>query len=135
MSGLLSDLVGPVLGLAILAACQSNPTTEPEPPTLFREHKFLTSAAQSKSMGEDCTTGGASDCKKDAPICWHYAAETPEAGYVCTRACSEEEDCPRDWGCVSISSGEGNSFCAPPLTWLPSAAAPRAKATSKESAQ
>lgn len=118
--------------LAIAAALAGCPSTASEQePAVFHEHQFLVTAKPTKGLGEDCSVGGASDCRKSAPVCWHFWDDPQGKGYACTKACETEEDCPEGWGCVGVAPGEGNSFCAPPRDWQPQAVAVRFASTSK----
>ena len=75
------------------------------------EHQFLTAAQATKQLGEDCTLYGASECISE--LCLHYKHD-PASGYVCSRKCESDTNCPAGWRCVSTYPSAGSEFCVPP---------------------
>ena len=75
------------------------------------EHHFLTAAQATKQLGEDCTLYGASECISE--LCLHYKHD-PASGYVCSRKCESDTNCPAGWRCVSTYPSAGSEFCVPP---------------------
>jgi hypothetical protein len=80
------------------------------------EHSFLIAAQSTKRLAEDCTTYGASECMSE--LCVHYKHD-PATGYVCSRPCEFDSDCPAIWRCVSTYPVKGSEFCIPPADWEP----------------
>lgn len=129
--------IAALLGLQ-LASCACEPgvdsremTPEGRRGNVFTEHKFLTAAKATKRLGEDCTTYGASECLSE--LCLHYK-HAPSEGYVCSRQCESDRDCPVDWNCVSTYPAPGSEFCVPPEDWVSSVAQERPPRTGRNRA-
>jgi len=119
--GVLPGLLAVVMLLGA-AGCDSSGESQ----HVFTGHSFLTTGSGAAKAGEACDKAGKSDCK--SKLCIHYKS-APSDGWVCSRACQQDEDCPDLWRCVAITSpAEGNQYCVPPADWTPSAAADRAAA-------
>lgn len=76
---------------------------------VFGEHQFLAVKQANFSVGEDCTQGGSSACA--SALCLHVGT-LKDSGYICSKACADETQCPQGWACVSLSSAD--SACVPP---------------------
>jgi hypothetical protein len=66
-----------------------------------------------KQVGEDCSAHGASECV--GALCVHAKAERG-SGYVCSRRCQADAECPATWRCVSVVPGAQEAVCLPPAT-------------------
>lgn len=121
--GLRTGRVGTMLlGASCIAAvllCACGESTEPTPqPRVLTEHSFLSAGGAKKQLGEDCTVAGGSECLSG--LCFKYRPRLGE-GYVCSRGCATDEDCPSLWGCLPIHPTPDSLFCAPPQDWVPRA--------------
>lgn len=97
--------------------CSCGRSSEDESLRVFSEHRLIEAEDATKDLGEDCTTGGASDCRSG--VCLHYGAN-PSSRYACSRRCVKTADCDglEGWRCASVYPSPGASFCTPPSTWV-----------------
>lgn len=105
-----------VLGV-ILVSCGNltdHAVSGPDQPVVT-EHRFVAprqgeSALAQRGFGSDCTQHGAPTC---APgICLHVAHDR-NAGFVCSRQCVGNEDCPNGWSCSQTHPAPGGAMCVP----------------------
>ncbi|HYI02787.1 hypothetical protein [Hyalangium sp.] len=113
---------------ALLWACDVQPEEAPRVPApagakVLTEHRPLTAASPpSKSVGEDCTTYGRSECVSG--ICLHVKPQ-PGAGYFCSQTCRDLEECPEGWRCARLMpGGSEDGVCQPPSSWVSAVASP-----------
>ena len=64
-----------------------------------------------RSVGEACSTYGASDCRGGTCL---KVAPLPNPLQVCTRTCDAESPCPDGWSCRAIRPG-APALCTPSL--------------------
>lgn len=103
------------LAMGLWAGCSNNQT---EPATsgvraVLTEHRPLQAQKATKQLGEDCSENGASTCLSG--VCLHVKPGREE-GYVCSRACQEEKECPRDWHCAQVYPTPQGRLCVPSLS-------------------
>ncbi|PTL76855.1 hypothetical protein DAT35_47120 [Vitiosangium sp. GDMCC 1.1324] len=103
-----------MLGLAtgVWAGCSKN-QAEPEVSgarEVLTEHRPLRAEMATKQMGEDCSENGASACLSG--VCLHVKPGREE-GYVCSRACQGEQECPQDWRCAQVYPTPQGRLCVP----------------------
>ncbi len=108
------------LAAAVGAGCaKSQPeTVAPVAEEVLTEHRPLGVEKATKEVGEDCTENGASACLSG--ICLHVKPGRKE-GYVCSRACQGEQDCPRNWRCAQVYPTSQERLCTPSPTGRESA--------------
>ncbi len=102
--------------LTLIASCN-----RPSEPQMFQARQAIKDGKHDKELGADCGEDRASGCKSG--LCAHTQAD-PEKGWICSRTCQIDEDCPgqhgRDeagaapWRCVQVHPTPGNSLCLPP---------------------
>jgi hypothetical protein len=111
-----------VLTLFMMSGCNENlepPVRAPEPGQVFGEHRQKQAAARTKQVGEDCTDSGQSECLSG--VCLH-TKPGPGEGYICSKQCQQDPDCPEGWRCAGTRPGAAASFCIPPADWAAGAA-------------
>lgn len=81
----------------------------------------LVSQSQRRHVGESCD-GEIGSCSTG--LCLHVSA-LPSAGYVCSKACDEDADCPEQFRCV-VLHGIPIRVCVPPRGWQGQPAGARA---------
>jgi hypothetical protein len=118
-SGLAVALLALVGARALVGWSWFGSSNSATPSVQITEHVFQLNGSAGKQTGEDCTTYGQTDCLSG--ICFHYQAD-PTVGYVCTTRCGSNENCPPGWGCASVYPMPGETYCAPPSTWVPAVA-------------
>jgi hypothetical protein len=105
--------------LGVLGGCgDTRVETEPAgvvqavavPQEVLTEHRPLRSEKATKPLGADCTEEGASACLSG--LCLHVKPGRKE-GYVCSRACQGEQDCPRNWRCAQVYPTSEGRLCVP----------------------
>lgn len=101
-----------------MVACDQAPAKSEQ---VVTDHRFLAANAPARKIGEDCSQNGASICLSGT--CVHYLP-IYNSGFVCTRACSRDDDCPTNWRCETVG-GPGTDHCLPPQDWKPSIAPTR----------
>ena len=69
--------------------------------------------AGSQEIGQACS-GGPGACKSG--VCLHYLPSAT-GGFVCSKKCAADAECPAGWACQSVYPGPGNEFCVPPRSW------------------
>ena len=120
-----------VLGCSsgLLWACDVQQEEAPRVPapasvTVLTEHRPLAAVGPpGKSVGEDCTTYGRSECLSG--LCLHVRPR-PDAGYFCSQACRGTEECPEGWQCARLMpGGSEEGVCQPPSGWNSAVARPR----------
>lgn len=120
------------LGCFLLLAGCSLPESAPadEAPVL-RAWDPLTQAAPAirRSTGESCTSGGKAACREG--VCLHTEPHA-NAGYFCSRVCTEDSECPDAWGCRAMVAGDPVSYCVPPAGWSARIAAGTRSATTAQ---
>ncbi|QRO01680.1 hypothetical protein JRI60_22985 [Archangium violaceum] len=107
-----------VLAAGAWAGCGAT-RVEPEAakgvvPELLTEHRALRAEKATKQVGEDCTENGASACLSG--VCLHVKPGREE-GYVCSRACRGEQECPPDWRCAQVYPTPEGGLCVPLLSF------------------
>lgn len=104
-----------LLCVAVLGSsnCSRGGPEEPGTPPQLTVRQAVVSAAPTRAVGEDCTRGGASECRSGR--CLHYKPE-PGGGYVCSRTCASDAECPEEFSCRSWYPGE-EGWCTPPASW------------------
>lgn len=110
-----------------VASCVAEEAPPPPKPasTVFSEATLLgqpTTGLHNRQLGEDCTVGRHGDCATSA-LCLKVGA-TLDGGFVCSRACENEDDCPAEFRCLEFLPG--HRVCVPPPAWTPRVAAQRA---------
>ena len=114
-----------------LAGCScSCGTGGSDHPGVFTTHQFLSSPTATAGLGQDCTTGGQSDCISPG-ICTHYGPN-PNATWACSTLCRTSADCPETWGCATLVPGYvglDGKLCMPPTTWRPALTTVRTPST------
>ncbi len=102
------------LATGVWVGCSAN-QTEPEASgtEMLTEHRPLRAEKATKQVGEDCTENGASACLSG--VCLHVKPGREE-GYVCSRACQGEQECPRDWHCAQVYPTPQGRMCVPSLS-------------------
>jgi len=107
-----------VLATGVSAGCTKT-HSEPEVPVAEREvvgrevlteHRQLRAEKATKQVGDDCTENGASACLSG--VCLHVKPGRKE-GYVCSRACQGEQDCPGNWRCAQVYPTAEGRLCVP----------------------
>lgn len=129
-------LMAVVCTLVGTAGCTESSVTEPgRASRVFTEHKFVVASHASRRVGEDCRSGGNSECLAvdgRASVCIRFSSvhEAEGVGYVCSVSCEDHAECPgrsgsgpaQDrWTCTSILPGPENSYCSPPKNFEPTA--------------
>jgi hypothetical protein len=109
--------------VTIIASCRNDSVVDAT--ETFGAKQFELASNRSRDIGEDCSEFAESICV--SALCVHYRSDRPERGYVCSRPCVGESNCPAEWHCVSFAPGPGNSVCMPPRDWEPKVAKPRAE--------
>ncbi|MBI5548994.1 MAG: hypothetical protein HY901_34355 [Deltaproteobacteria bacterium] len=94
-----------LLLLAPFLACAAEDRGATERPQVFAERQFLKADKPTKDLFGDCSQGGESDCRTG--LCLNT-----EAGYVCSKECTEDEACGSG-RCATIHPGLGGRFCLP----------------------
>ncbi|NMO14732.1 hypothetical protein HPC49_05420 [Pyxidicoccus fallax] len=89
------------------------PETSPAVAPVLTEHRPSQALAATKSVGEDCTQAGASECTSG--VCLHVRPQR-ESGYVCSQRCVSSAECPPQWRCSQIYPGPNNQMCVPPAS-------------------
>src|SRR5215472_14829056 len=89
---------------------------------IFAEHRPLKAGSPSQHLGESCDAGGESECF--SRLCLHVSSDR-NAGYFCSRGCTNTYDCPADWSCAQIYPSADASACVPPRGWVSKLAATR----------
>jgi hypothetical protein len=102
--------------LLAVAACSSEPAepTESAPvgPQVVAPHRLRPAPKPAwKQVGDDCTEYGAAACVSG--LCLHVSGQRAR-GYVCSRSCVENSDCPQGWSCRRAPPGAGDDACIPP---------------------
>jgi hypothetical protein len=114
-----------MLGLAtgLWGGCAKTQPEPEAPPVVAREvlteHRPLRAEKATKQLGEDCTGPGASACLSG--VCLHVKPGRKE-GYVCSRACQSEQECPRNWRCAQVYPTPEGRLCVPSPSWHGAAA-------------
>jgi hypothetical protein len=98
---------------AISCAREAAAPTEEE--RVFRQHQFVQAGQPTKFLGEDCSSGGQSDCAAGG-VCVHAAAPA-SSGWVCSALCNSELECPKDWTCFAPVGKQ--KACWPPQGFTP----------------
>lgn len=70
--------------------------------------------AVKRPLGEDCTVAGRAECADG--VCMHVQPDVNK-GYVCSKTCQVDDDCPENWGCRPVVPGESTAYCLPPAGW------------------
>ncbi|QSQ18953.1 hypothetical protein JY651_26755 [Pyxidicoccus parkwayensis] len=71
----------------------------------------LVEGASRREVGEECTRGGNDECGSGR--CIHVPGAARGQGYVCTRECRQDAECPQGWACVSVVPGAQVALCQP----------------------
>jgi hypothetical protein len=99
---------------ASLVSCRSY---EAEPQVLSVP-QLLKQSNKKLAVGAPCP-GGPVECQSG--ICLNSraprSADEMRLGYVCSRTCVSDEDCPQLWACRSISDAPNSSVCSPLPEW------------------
>jgi hypothetical protein len=106
----LSRLVTGALVWWCALACNSQKPPPPGEAPVFGEHRHAITGAATGQVGEDCTESGASGCLSG--LCLH-AGLAQTAGYLCSKACQDREDCPPEWSCTQLHPSEAARTCIP----------------------
>lgn len=101
-----------VLAIGVWVGCGE---TENEPHVMVEqepltEPRALWAEKATKKIGEDCGANGASACLSG--ICLHVKPGRHE-GYVCSRSCQGDGDCPGGWRCAQMYPTPRGRLCAP----------------------
>ncbi len=100
------------LVVGVWAGCAKS-QTEPEASAareVLTEHRSREVGEAAKQVGEDCTENGATACLSG--VCLHVKPGREE-GYLCSRACQDEKECPRDWRCAQVYPTPQGRLCVP----------------------
>src|SRR5262245_29635749 len=103
-----------IVSLALIACSGNPPGEEPRPPTpepSLSEHVFSSvKSTPTTEVGDDCSSGGLSECRSG--VCLH--AGGLGKGYLCSKPCAEDSECPARWRCVLAGTGSAASaVCVP----------------------
>ncbi len=77
----------------------------------------LSADAPKREVGESCVDGGDSACMSGR--CVHAPGAGLGQGYFCTKACSQNEECPAGWPCAILDSNTREGLCQPRLAAEP----------------
>jgi hypothetical protein len=106
---------------ALLLACGQQQQTaarngaggEGHSQSVVTEHHFeqpLRAQDTAKPIGSDCSAHGADACA--SRLCLHATASRT-SGYVCSKACVGNENCPASWRCAHTYPSAEGAFCVP----------------------
>lgn len=113
-----------VVGVLILS-CSGGARESAEAPVLRAWDPLVTTErpAAKRAAGEDCSSTGRAGCGNG--VCLHVEPHV-DRGYLCSKQCAVDDDCPETWSCRAMVPGDAVSFCVPPRGWQPAVAATRA---------
>lgn len=77
---------------------------------VLTEHRSQKEDVATKQVGDDCTEHGASACLSG--VCLHVKPGRNE-GYVCSRPCQSEQECPGNWRCAQVHPASEGRLCIP----------------------
>ena len=96
--------------ILVLSACERPAPPDPRVPPLT-EVRSLTKPDHLLEVGGDCTPYGGQGCASG--LCLKTTGDRL-SGYVCSKRCTQDGDCPSRWGCVQVHAGSDGMVCAPP---------------------
>lgn len=113
-----------VTGALVLSCSEVAREPAAEPPVLRAWAPLVGSERPTvkRSAGEDCSTTGRDGCGEG--VCLHIEPHA-NRGYVCSKKCGVDDDCPASWGCRPMVPGDVVSHCVPPKGWAAGVTAAR----------
>jgi len=121
-AGLASVAVGALVACGVQSGDASKPVELATASTPYTPHRAMKAGSAELFEGEDCSEAGQTACKTG--LCLHAHGGFAK-GYVCTRACAGNDDCPDAWSCEQVFPGAPNGLCMPPKRWVAQKALPR----------
>jgi hypothetical protein len=91
--------------------CGSSDSVPSGDQSAFTENRPQAVPGATKQLGEDCQKEGRSTCLSG--LCLHVGAG-PEEGYVCSRSCTGDGECPASWRCLQVYPSPEGWLCVPP---------------------